>query len=193
MPTLELPKLAPAVGEKSKTHGHAASKRKTRNRTIWQLVRFGLVGCANTTIDLLALNCLLWLWPTQGTARLLLFNTIACNNLLLWLMSQVLLPVHLNPTLWTNSSKVVATGGTILASYLGMRLWVFVQSSHEKRERLVRPRTWQHEELPDKTASGHALRVKHTDKKKGRGTCNRFSLTICSILVSCWRAFSSGE
>ncbi len=233
MPTLELPKLAPAVGEKSKTHGHAASKRKTRNRTIWQLVRFGLVGCANTTIDLLALNCLLWLWPTQGIAGLVLFNTIAyacgalnsflfnrywtfrctghpqareaarflllilaaiaCNNLLLWLMSQVLLPVHLHPTLWTNSSKVVATGGTILASYLGMRLWVFVQSSHEKRERLVRPRTWQHEELPDKTASGHALHVKHTDKKKGRGTCNRFSLTICSILVSCWRAFSSGE
>jgi putative flippase GtrA len=34
-----------------------------------------------------------------------------------------------NPTLWTNSSKVAAIGGTILVSYLGMRMWVFVQSA----------------------------------------------------------------
>ncbi|MGB8346679.1 MAG: GtrA family protein, partial [Ktedonobacteraceae bacterium] len=143
--------------------------------TIWQFVRFGLVGCVNTTIDLLILNGLLWLWPGQNIARLLLFNTIAyacgtlnsfvfnrywtfqrggrpearegarfllvtlaaivCNDLILWLMSKILLPVHLNPTLWTNISKVAAIGGTILVSYLGMSLWVFVQASHEKRER----------------------------------------------------------
>ncbi len=66
---------------------------------------------------------------------------IACNDLILWVMSKILLPVHLNPALWTNSSKVAAIGGTILVSYLGMRLWVFVQSSHEKRERFVHPRT----------------------------------------------------
>ena len=135
-------------------------------------MRFGLVGCVNTIIDLLVLNGLLWLWPAQGTARLLLFNTIAyvcgalnsfvfnrywtfqregppnaregarfllvtlaaiaCNDLILWLMSTILHPVHLTPTLWTNVSKVVAIGSTILLSYLGMRLWVFVQSSHEK-------------------------------------------------------------
>ncbi len=29
--------------------------------------------------------------------------------------------------------------------------------------------------------------------RKGRGTCNHFSLIICWILVSGWRAFSSGE
>ena len=52
-------------------------------------------------------------------------------------MSKILRPVHLNPTLWTNSSKVVAIGGTILVSYLGMRLWVFVQSSQEKRKCFV--------------------------------------------------------
>ncbi|HEY6411790.1 MAG TPA: glycosyltransferase family 2 protein, partial [Ktedonobacteraceae bacterium] len=50
----------------------------------------------------------------------------------LWLMRNILHPVHLTPTLWTNVSKVVAIGSTILLSYLGMRLWVFVQSSHEK-------------------------------------------------------------
>jgi putative flippase GtrA len=126
----------------------------------------------NTIIDLLVLNGLLWLWPAQGTARLLLFNTIAyacgalnsfvfnrywtfqrsgrpnaregarfllvtvaaiaCNDLILWLMRNILHPVHLTPTLWTNVSKVVVIVGTILLSYLGMHLWVFVQSSHEK-------------------------------------------------------------
>jgi putative flippase GtrA len=171
MPTLELPTLPPLSGETSNTNGHVASKRKTRNRTIWQFVRFGLVGCVNTTIDLLVLNGLLWLWPTQNIARLLLFNTIAyacgalnsfvlnrywtfrragrpkareaarfllmtlaaiaCNDLILWLMSKILHPVYLNPTLWTNISKVAAIGGTILVSYLGMRLWVFLARGHQ--------------------------------------------------------------
>jgi putative flippase GtrA len=197
MPTIELPTPPPFPSETSNTHVHVASKRKTRNRTIWQFLRFGLVGCLNTTIDLLVLNCLLQLWPTQNMARLLLFNTIAyafgalnsfalnrhwtfrragrpkarsftrfllmtlaaivCNDLILWFMGKILHPAHLNVTLWANSSKVAAIGGTILISYLGMRLWVFVQSSDEKRERFVHPRTWRHEELPDKTASDHAF------------------------------------
>ncbi len=173
IPTIELPTPTSLPGEANKTHVHATSTRKTRGRTIWQFVRFGLVGCVNTTIDLLVLNGLFWLWPAQGTARLLLFNTLAyacgalnsfvfnrywtfrrpgrpkaregarflvvtlaaivCNDLIVWLMSKILLPVHLNPSLWTNSSKVAAIGGTILVSYLGMRLWVFVQSSYEKQ------------------------------------------------------------
>ena len=210
MPTIVFPTPTPLPGEANKTHVHATSKRKTRGRTIWQFVRFGFVGCVNTTIDLLVLNGLLWLWPAQGTARLLLFNTLAyacgalnsfvfnrywtfqrtghpkaregarfllvtlaaivCNDLIVWLMSKILLPMHLNVTLWANSSKAAAIGGTILISYLGMRLWVFVQSSHEKQERCVHPRTWQHEELPDKTASDHAFfkgntgAMIHTDK-----------------------------
>src|ERR1700693_2916708 len=173
MQTIELSTPTPLPGETSHTHVHVASTRKTGGRTLCQFVRFGLVGCVNTTIDLLVLNGLLWLWPAQGTARLLLFNTLAyacgalnsfvfnrywtfqregspnaregarfllvtlaaivCNDLILWLMSTILHPVHLTPTLWTNVSKVVAIGSTILLSYLGMRLWVFVQSSHEKQ------------------------------------------------------------
>ena len=105
------------------------------------------------------LHCLLdaislripWDWTFQRTGRpkaregarflLVTLAAIVCNDLIVWLISKILLPVHLNPTLWTNSSKVAAIGGTILVSYLGMRLWVFVQSSHEKRERFVHPRT----------------------------------------------------
>ena len=178
MPTLELPTPLPLPGktskrERSNTHLPIASTQKTRGRTIWQLVRFGLVGCVNTTIDLLMLNFLLWLWPGQGPTRLLLFNTMAyacgalnsfffnrswtfqrkgppkayegarfllmtlaaigCNDLILWFIGNILHPAHLNVTLWANVSKVVAIGGTILISYLGMRLWVFVQSSHQKQ------------------------------------------------------------
>ena len=181
MSTIELLTPTPLPGEANKTHVGTISKRITRKRTTWQFVRFGLVGVVNTTIDLLVLNCLFQLWPTQNIPRLLLFNTIAytcgalnsfifnrywtfqrtgrpkvregarfllmtltaiaCNDLLLWLMSKVLIPVHLNPTLWTNISKVAAIGGTILVSYLGMRLWVFVQSTLEKRERFGHPGT----------------------------------------------------
>ncbi len=180
MPTLELPTPIPLAGETNNKDVPIASKRKTQKRTIWQFVRFGLVGCVNTAIDLLVLNGLLWLWPGQGVARLLLFNTIAyacgalnsfffnrywtfqrkgppearegarfllvtlaalgCNDLILWFMGNILHSTHLNITLWVNISKVVAIGGTILVSYLGMRLWVFVQSSHEKRERFIQPR-----------------------------------------------------
>jgi putative flippase GtrA len=172
MPTRAFPTPTSVPGETRKTHGHVASKRKTRNKTIWQFVRFGLVGCLNTTIDLLVLNGLLWLWPGQGMARLLLANTIAytcgalnsffinrywtfqragrpkaregvrfllmtltaigCNDLILWFMGNILHPGHLSVTLWANISKVAAIGGTILVTYLGMRLWVFVQSSHQK-------------------------------------------------------------
>src|SRR6266478_10207441 len=77
MPTIEFPTPTPLPGEANKTHVRATSTRKTRNRTIWQCVRFGLVGCVNTTIDLLVLNTLLWLWPTQNITRLLLANTLA--------------------------------------------------------------------------------------------------------------------
>jgi putative flippase GtrA len=92
----------------------------------------------------------------------LFFLAIVCNDLILWFMGKILHPAHLNVTLWENISKPAAIGGTILITYLGMRLWVFVQSSHQKRERFVHTDKWRHEELPDKTASDHALHVKYT-------------------------------
>ncbi len=77
MPIIELPTPTPLPGEVNEAHVRAIFKLKTRGRTVWQFVRFGLVGCVNTTIDLLVLNGLFWLWPTQNIARLLLFNTLA--------------------------------------------------------------------------------------------------------------------
>ncbi|HEX7735365.1 MAG TPA: glycosyltransferase family 39 protein [Ktedonobacteraceae bacterium] len=138
---------------------------------LWQFLRFGLVGCANTLVDLLVLNFLLWLWPAQNTTLLLLANTlayamgalnsfllnrywtfqqrgsihrrevarfgattlagIACNNLILYLLNNAQHPSQFSPVLWANLTKCGAISGTLLISYLGMRLWVFVQASHE--------------------------------------------------------------
>ncbi|MBE3567891.1 MAG: GtrA family protein [Thermogemmatispora sp.] len=46
---------------------------------------------------------------------------------ILWLAGLALQHILVNPTLWTNAAKVIAIGGTALISYLGLRLWVFVQ------------------------------------------------------------------
>src|SRR5260370_35748801 len=77
MPTREFEATTPKPREANKTHVHAAAKRKTRGRTIWQFVRFGLVGCVNTIVDLLVLNGLLWHRLEHDTSSLLLFNRLA--------------------------------------------------------------------------------------------------------------------
>ena len=56
---------------------------------------------------------------------------LACNDAILWLISGLLHPVFLSAPLWANVSKLGAIAGTVLLSYLGMRLWVFVQASQE--------------------------------------------------------------
>jgi len=52
-------------------------RKKSWRNLGWQLVRFGIVGGMNTALDLLILNGLLWLWPTQDTLRLVAYNSIA--------------------------------------------------------------------------------------------------------------------
>jgi putative flippase GtrA len=56
---------------------------------------------------------------------------IACNDSILWVVGNTLHPAMLSATLWANLSKLCAIGGTVLISYLGMRLWVFVHRSQE--------------------------------------------------------------
>ncbi len=167
MPIMELPAPTPGTNVLDGVAAAKAARKKRPDKLVAQLFRFGLVGCLNTTIDLLVLNMLLWLWPTQNTWALLLENSFAyafgalnsfilnkywtfrcygranrrevarfvattlaglvCNDLMLWLLSGALQQLPLNPTLGTNIAKVLAIGGTVLISYLGMRLWVFVQ------------------------------------------------------------------
>src|SRR5581483_10081185 len=58
---------------------------------------------------------------------------IMWSSIILWIASNVLHPILINPTMWANASKVFAIGGTALISYLGMRLWVFVNKPREKQ------------------------------------------------------------
>jgi putative flippase GtrA len=43
-----------------------------------KLLRFAVVGVANTSIDILALNILLWMFPTNALWGILLLNSLAC-------------------------------------------------------------------------------------------------------------------
>ncbi len=51
---------------------------------------------------------------------------ISWNATLIWLASSVPHPFLTNTVIWTNASKLLAIGSAALFSYLGMRLWVFV-------------------------------------------------------------------
>jgi len=50
---------------------------RTWSTSLWQIVRFGIVGVLNTTIDILTLNILLWRFPTHDANLLLFYNSIA--------------------------------------------------------------------------------------------------------------------
>ncbi len=43
-----------------------------------KLVRFAVVGIANTSIDIVTLNILLWIFPTTSMWEILFFNSLAC-------------------------------------------------------------------------------------------------------------------
>lgn len=58
---------------------------------------------------------------------------VLCNDVLLWIAGRILHPAVLSATLWANISKIVAIAGTVLISYLGMRLWVFVHRPQEEQ------------------------------------------------------------
>ena len=54
---------------------------------------------------------------------------IGWNAALIWLASIIAHPFLANTVVWTNVSKLVAIGSAAFISFLGMRLWVFVNTS----------------------------------------------------------------
>jgi putative flippase GtrA len=64
---------------------------------------------------------------------------IGWSSIILWLASNVLHPILINPTMWANASKVIAICGTALINYLGMSLWVFVNEGRKEHIRFNAP------------------------------------------------------
>jgi putative flippase GtrA len=109
---------------------------------LWPTKNMGLVLLANSVAYTIgALNSFVlnryWTFRRTGypqfyeVARFALATVagIACNDLILWLLSEVPHPGMLSMTIWTNISKMIAIGGTVLISYTVMRLWVFTHYS----------------------------------------------------------------
>ena len=48
--------------------------------TFWQFLRYCLVGSANTIVDVLVLNVLLWRIPTHSVQTLVLYNSLAYSS-----------------------------------------------------------------------------------------------------------------
>ena len=53
---------------------------RARNSTLWQFLRYCLVGGANTLLDLLVLNVLLWGFPTKNILMLVVYNSVAYSG-----------------------------------------------------------------------------------------------------------------
>ncbi|HBE27248.1 MAG TPA: hypothetical protein DDW33_16360 [Ktedonobacter sp.] len=68
-PSVELPPEVHVVASRPEEHPWRIS--------LWQIVRFSIVGAINTSIDILTLNILLWRFPTHNANLLLLYNSIA--------------------------------------------------------------------------------------------------------------------
>lgn len=71
--------------------------------------------------------------PTGGELlRFAIVNGVGflSNNGILWTAAGVLQRLLTNTTLWANGAKLSAVVGTATITYLGMRLWVFVNSPH---------------------------------------------------------------
>src|ERR1700730_8580409 len=50
---------------------------RARSSTFWQFLRYCLVGGANTLLDFLVLNVLLWGFPTKNVLMLVVYNSVA--------------------------------------------------------------------------------------------------------------------
>src|SRR5579884_386299 len=151
--------------------------QESRVKTFLQFMRFCLVGCLNTFIDIAVFALLAWRFPTSNVWFVLLYNSLGCIaasiNSFYWnkywtfrvkqtttskeLMRFALIalgsmaihdaivlgvsqtfPIFITGGwLWTNGLKVCAILGTMLLSFISMRLWVFARRAGETHHQKV--------------------------------------------------------
>lgn len=100
-----------------------------RNRPLLtKFLRFGLVGTLNTIVDIVVLNILLWIYPTNDTWQILAFNSLACIvaacNSFFW--NRIWTFQYHEPV---TAQLVLRFAGVSLVSMLGNNiiLWIFIQ------------------------------------------------------------------
>jgi putative flippase GtrA len=74
---VKMSEIPPSIELSSPLQKAVAHKVDRSNALFWQLVCFGMVGILNTLIDVLTLNILLRLFPTNNANLLLIYNTLA--------------------------------------------------------------------------------------------------------------------
>ena len=74
---IEAPEIPRTVPLSTRRQDREESRISLWKRWPGQLVRFGMVGGLNTTLDLLLFNGLLWLFPTTAIPIILMFNSLA--------------------------------------------------------------------------------------------------------------------
>ncbi|GAC1647348.1 MAG: hypothetical protein NVS4B12_15030 [Ktedonobacteraceae bacterium] len=73
----QTPTLSPIEPHIANYETHPLRQRQHVYASLWQLVRFALVGILNTSVDILLLNLLLWRFPTHNANLLLSYNSLA--------------------------------------------------------------------------------------------------------------------
>lgn len=58
---------------------------------------------------------------------------IIINDSIIWIVARMLHPLIVSNQLWANASKLAAISGTMIVSYLGMRLWIFASKPQERQ------------------------------------------------------------
>lgn len=61
---------------------------------------------------------------------------ILCNDILIWLSGNFFHSLIADTRLWANITKIIAITGTVLISYMGMRLWVFMTPTQYRKKAL---------------------------------------------------------
>ncbi len=77
---LETEEIQPSEASLHKIEDAHACQSHIWNNTFWQFLRYCLVGGANTALDLLTFNALLWIFPTNNVLALVGYNSIAYTS-----------------------------------------------------------------------------------------------------------------
>lgn len=80
MPVLETKERQPPEVSSTRTYEARVQRFHAWRSTFRQFFRYCLVGGANTFIDLLMLNILLWRFPTNNVLALVVYNSLAYSS-----------------------------------------------------------------------------------------------------------------